>query len=77
METRFKKKSQIIDIVITAAALVLSLGTMLYGISHLGLAETWSELVLNLFYLACLVMMAMYFLSVSTACVSITGVRYA
>ncbi|MBQ6539874.1 MAG: hypothetical protein IJL71_02485 [Oscillospiraceae bacterium] len=61
METRFKKKSQIIDIVITAAALVLSLGTMLYGISRFGLAETWPELVLNLFYLACLVMMAMYF----------------
>lgn len=61
METRFKKKSQIIDIVITAASLVLSLGTMLYGISRFGLAEVWPELVLNLFYLACLVMMAMYF----------------
>lgn len=34
METRLKKKSQIIDIGITAAALVLSLGTMLYGISR-------------------------------------------
>ena len=61
METRFKKKSQIIDIAITAVALVLSVGTMLYGISHLGLAEAWPELVLNLFYIACLVMMAMYF----------------
>ena len=61
METRFKKKSQIIDIAITAVALVLSVGTMLYGISYLGLAEAWPELVLNLFYLACLVMMAMYF----------------
>jgi len=61
METRFKKKSQIIDIAITAVALVLSVGTMLYGISHLGFAEAWPELILNLFYIACLVMMAMYF----------------
>ena len=61
IETRFKKKSQIIDIAITTVALVLSLGTMLYGISHFGLAEAWQELVLNLFYIACLVMMAMYF----------------
>ena len=61
METRFKKKSQIIDIAITTVALVLSLGTTLYGISHFGLAEAWQELVLNLFYIACLVMMAMYF----------------
>ena len=61
IETRFKKKSQIIDIAITTVALVLSLGTMLYGISHFGLAEAWPELVLNLFYIACFVMMAMYF----------------
>ena len=61
METRFKKKSQIIDIAITAVALVLSLGTMLYGISRLGFAVAWPELILNLFYIACLVMMAMYF----------------
>ena len=61
IETRFKKKSQIIDIAITTVALVLSVGTMLYGISHFGLAEAWQELVLNLFYIACLVMMAMYF----------------
>ena len=27
----------------------------------LGLHETWPELVLNLFYIACLVMMGMYF----------------
>ncbi len=61
IETRFKKKSQIIDIAITTVALVLSLGTTLYGISHFGLAEAWPELVLNLFYIACFVMMAMYF----------------
>ncbi len=61
MEARFKKKSQIIDIGITAVAVVLSIGTMLYGVSHFGLAEAWPELVLNLFYIACVVMMSMYF----------------
>ena len=34
---------------------------MLYGISQFGLGEAWPELVLNLFYIACVVMMAMYF----------------
>jgi len=61
METRFKKKSQIIDVGITAVCAVLSVGTMLYGIIHFGLAEAWNELVLNLFYIACLVLMGMYF----------------
>ena len=61
METRFRKKSQIIDIGMTAAAAVLSVGIMLYGISHFGLRESWPELVLNLCYIACLVMMVMYF----------------
>jgi len=60
METRFRKKSQIIDIGMTAVAAVLSVGIMLYGISHFGLRESWPELVLNLCYIACLVMMAMY-----------------
>ena len=61
METRFRKKSQIIDIGMTAVAAVLSVGIMLYGISHFGLGEAWPELVLNLCYIACLVMMVMYF----------------
>ena len=61
METRFKKKSQIIDIGITAVSVALMVGTMLYGIGHFGFAESWNELTLNLFYIACLVMMGMYF----------------
>ena len=81
MESRFKKKSQIIDIGITAVALILSVGVMLYGISHFGLKEAWPELVLNLFYIACIIMMAMYFFKRldsqrfnywSTICVGIT-----
>ncbi len=60
-KTRFKKKAKIFDIVITAVAGSFSVGMMLYGVFHLGLKETWPELVLNLFYMACLVMIWMYF----------------
>jgi hypothetical protein len=61
IEVRFKKKSEIFDVLITVIAAVFSVGTMIYGVWHLGLNETWPELVLNLFYIACLVMMGMYF----------------
>ena len=61
LNVRFKKKSEIFDVGITAIGGIVSVGTMLYGVVHLGLSETWPELVLNLFYIACLVMMGMYF----------------
>ena len=61
IEVRFKEKSKIFDVGITAVAAVFSVGTMLYGVWKLGLNETWPELVLNLFYIACLVLMWMYF----------------
>jgi len=60
METRFKN-AKVFDIVITAAAGTLSVAIMLFGIAHFGLGEAWPELVLNLFYIACLVMIWMYF----------------
>ena len=58
---RFKKKAKVIDIVITALSAMLSVGVMLYGVGRFGLKESWVELVLNLFYLTCLVMMWMFF----------------
>ena len=61
MQTRFKKGTKIIDIGITAVAGMVSVGMMLYGVFHFGLAETWPELLLNVFYIACLVMIWMYF----------------
>ena len=61
MKVRFKEKSKIFDVGITAVAAVFSVGTMLYGVARLGLSETWPELVLNVFYIACLVMVGMYF----------------
>lgn len=58
---RFKKKAKIFDIAITAVAGMVSVGVMLYAVFHFGVREAWPELVLNLFYIACLVMIWMYF----------------
>ena len=57
---RYKDKLKLLDVGITAVAAILSVGIMLYGVAHFGLANAWPELVLNLFYIACLVMMGMY-----------------
>ena len=58
---RFKTKGKIFDVVVTAVAATFSVGTMLYAVSHFGLKESWPELVLNIFYIACIVMMWLYF----------------
>lgn len=61
MEVRFKKKSDVFNIAVTGLAALVSVVMVLYGVWHLGIRETWPELVLNLFYIACIVMMLMYF----------------
>ena len=61
MQTRFKKGAKVLDIVITSVAAIISVATVLYGVVHFGLQNTWPELVLNLFYIACVVMIGMYF----------------
>ena len=61
MQTRFKKNAKVFDIGITAVAGMVSVGVMLYAVFHFGVREAWPELVLNLFYIACLVMIWMYF----------------
>lgn len=61
MKVRFKKKSDVVNVLITIIAAVVSVVMVIYGVLTLGLKETWSELVLNVFYIACLVMMLMYF----------------
>ena len=61
MQIRFKKKAKIADILITSVGGTLSVGIMLYAVLHFGLGEAWPELVLNLFYIACLTMIWMYF----------------
>ena len=81
MLTRFKERAKIIDVVITTLAAMLSVGIMIYGIFYYGLQETWPELVLNLFYIACIVMIWMYFFNAlqpqqfnywCTVCVGVT-----
>ena len=61
MSIRFKNKSDVFNIVITVLAAAFSVGVMLYGVWHFGLESAWPELVLNLFYIACIVMMCMFF----------------
>ena len=61
LQTRFKKGAKVFDIVITSVGGTLSVAVMLYAVMHFGLAEAWPELVLNLFYIACLTMIWMYF----------------
>jgi hypothetical protein len=46
---------------ITAVAGMFSVGMMIFGVFHFGLSETWPELILNMFYIACLTMIWMYF----------------
>ena len=62
MSIRFKNKSDIFNIVVTAIAAIVSVGIMLYGVWHFGIENAWPELILNLLYLACVVMIWMYFL---------------
>ena len=61
MGKRFTNKSDSFNIVVTALAAVLSVGIMLYGVWHFGIQNTWPELIMNLLYIACLVMMWLYF----------------
>jgi hypothetical protein len=61
MQTRFTTNAKIFDICLTSVAGMVSVAVMLYGVSYFGLKEAWPELVLNLFYIACLVMIWMYF----------------
>lgn len=61
MKIRFKNKSDIFNILLTILFAIVSVGMMLFGVLHFGLGQTWPELVLNLFYVACLVMIGMYF----------------
>ena len=58
---RFKNKLKLMDVSVTSVAAMLSVGVMLYGVAHFGLEVAWFELLLNLFYIACLVMTGLYF----------------
>ena len=64
MDIRFKQKSKILDIAIVLLAGIASVSLMIYAVFHFGLENAWNELILNFFYIACLVMIAMYFFKV-------------
>ena len=58
---RFKKKVKIADIGITAIAGILSVCVMYYAVYKFGLQEAGEELILNMFYVASLTMIGLYF----------------
>ena len=58
---RFKKKVKIADIGITAIAGILSVCAMYYAVYKFGLQEAGEELILNMFYVASLTMIGLYF----------------
>lgn len=58
---RFNKKFKLFDIGITALAGIISVGVMYQGVYRFGLEESGEQLVLNMFYVACLVMIGLYF----------------
>jgi len=66
MKTRFQKIGKIFDVLIVVISVILSVGTMLYGVFYFGLGNEYSQLglTLNILYLACVVMICMYFLNV-------------
>ena len=61
MNLRFNNKLKLMDVGYTGVVGTFSVGAMLYGVVHFGLEIAWFELLLNLFYIACLVMMGLYF----------------
>ena len=58
---RFKKKIKIADVGITAIAGIFSVIAMYYAVYKFGMQEAGEELILNMFYLACLTMIGLYF----------------
>jgi len=58
---RFGDRKTIFNVIVTALSITASVGIMLYGVSHFGLRLAWLELILNIFYIACLVMIWAYF----------------
>jgi hypothetical protein len=55
------RKTAKFNVAVTGISVIFSVGTMLYAVGHFGLKESWPELVLNLLYIACVVMMWMFF----------------
>ncbi len=61
VKTRFKTLSKILDIVITATGGVLSVITVIHNLTELGVEVMWLEPVLDVFYIACLTLIWLYF----------------
>lgn len=58
---RFKKKVKMADVGLTAISGILSVCVMYYAVYKFGLQEAGEELILNMFYVASLTMIGLYF----------------
>jgi len=58
---RFKNFITIFEFALSVIGIMASVGIMLYGVSHIGLVDALPEITLNVFYIACVIMMWMYF----------------
>jgi len=63
MEIRFKKRTVILNVVVSVLSVILSVGSLIYGVYLFGLSDAFSRLglILDMFYIACVVMIWMYF----------------
>lgn len=58
---RFKKKTKIVDVGVTVIAGILSVCAMFYAVYKFGMQEAGEEIILNIFYVACLTMIGLFF----------------
>ncbi len=61
VETRFKTLSKILEVVITAAGGVISVISVIHNLTEFGVSEMWLEPLLDVFYIACLLLIWLYF----------------
>ncbi len=61
MQTRFTTLGKISEVVITAAGGVISVLSVIHYLTDFGLSEMWLEPLLDVFYIACLTLIWLYF----------------
>ncbi len=61
MQTRFTTLSKISDVVITATGGVISVISVIHYLTEFGISDMWLEPLLDVFYIACLTLIWLYF----------------
>ncbi len=61
LETRFKTLTKILDVVVTATGGVISVISVIHNLTVFGVSDIWLEPILDIFYIASLAMIWLYF----------------